>query len=173
MADLGQDFSTEGHEHVSFAPIPNGTYELMVVGSDVKRTNNNDGSYAKFDMVVVGEGDGQNRHIFQNITLENPSEKAMAMGQRQLADLCRACGKGSIRDTADLHDIPFFAKVGIEKGKNNYPDKNKINEFLPAGDEISAPARVAATAPTRPVQAAAPVRATTAPASKPWARKTA
>lgn len=176
MADLGQDFDPDGHEHVSFGPVPVGEYELIVVKSDVKRTNAGDGSYASFDMQIVSEGEYQNRHVFQNITVENKSEQAVDIGRRQLADLCRACGKGAIRDTAELHDIPFFAKVGIEKGKNNYPDKNKINEFMPAGGV--APATVAAPKAAAPPTTARPQsvttqRTTTAPARKPWERKTA
>jgi hypothetical protein len=138
MASLNTEFTSEGHQPIAFGPVPVADYQLMVVSSDVKATNKGDGSYASLDIVVV-EGQYEGRHIFQNVTLENPNEKAVEIGRRQLADLCRAVGKLRISDTSELHDVPFYARVGIEKGKDGYDDKNKINQFYPAGQTGPAP----------------------------------
>lgn len=74
----------------------------------------------------------------------------------------------------DLNDIRFIAKVGIEKGKDGYKDKNTLSEVITPDRKtwarVEQPARQAST--FQPVgQAAAAVAAKAAPASgKPaWA----
>lgn len=176
-----ENFDSDQYEPISFGPIPPGDYELMISNSEVKSTNKGDGKYASFDFIVLGEGEYRGRHVFQNVTLQNPSEKAAEIGKRQLSDLCRAVGKTRITDTDELHNIPFHAKVGIEPGKNNFGPRNRINKFYlldgyepaeqpapaqaPQQQQTVATQRTAATA-THPRQ---PVT-TGAGGKPPWAR---
>lgn len=161
MADIGIEFNSEEvapDEGRDFTPIPSGKYVLMAVDSDVRPTNAGDGSYAVFQFQVL-EGQYENRRIFQNITLQNPNDKAVEIGRSQLSALCRAVGHvGQLTDTAELHDKPFTGTVGIEKGKGDYQDKNKVTKYEPADAAPAAPAPKAA-----PVQPAAAKAASTPP----------
>lgn len=164
MAGLGIDFDSsavEPDKGRDFSLMPTGTKCLMMVtGSEVKATKNN-GSMASFELTII-EGQFERRKVWQNMTLKNDNADAVRIGRSQLSALCHAVGHvGQLSDTADLHDKPFVGTLGIEKGKDGHPDKNKVTKFSSVND---------ASAP----QAAQPIGASAAPATAasnpPWKR---
>ena len=56
----------------------------------------------------------------------------------------------------DLFDLEFAVKIGIEKGKNNYPDKNKILAVITPDKKEYAGIMSGAVQTEKPVQTTAP-----------------
>jgi hypothetical protein len=166
MAGLGTSFDATQHdtEQRDFENLPIGDYELEVTESEVKQTNNQDGTGIKLTYGVLAPEEYKGRKLFSWINIEHKNAQAQEIGQKELASLCRACGLTTIDDTEQLHFIRFTAKVGLGKPstKNGveYPARNEIKKFY-FPDEGAVPT---AKAPPKPANDNAP-----APASKPAA----
>jgi hypothetical protein len=134
---------------------------------------------------TVTEGPYFKRKVFQYFTLSGgkQNEKGESIGGnisratlRAILESARNILPDDMSDTAvskrrisgwqDFQGICFLAKIGIEKGKDNYPDKNRITMVItPDMKEyarVAPPAGGYAPAPA-PSQAAAPAQATS-----PW-----
>ncbi len=133
MANLGQAFDSNQHEDMaSFEPIPADEYQMQITNSDLKVTSKKDGKYVKLEFTVMA-GEFKGRKVWQNLNIINPSSQAVEIAQKELATICRACGKAQIQDTQELHGIPMFVKIGIKPPKGDYPAGNKINGYKSAG----------------------------------------
>jgi hypothetical protein len=139
-----------------FSPIPPGVYDVEIIESDVVPTKAGDGTMVNLTMRVVA-GPFENRRIWSRINIENRSEKAQEIGQRQLSDLARACGMAAVpAETEDFHGHVFRVNVKVTPGDGNYGPKNEVNRYL------------AADGPA-PANAPAPQPRAAAPSSKPAA----
>lgn len=138
MAQLGTKFDAQNYDteqRDSFENLPNGTYALEVIQSEVAATSKGDGTMLKLRYSVVEPEEYKGRLIFDNITLENPNATAQEIGQRRLASLCRAVGLSEIEDSDSLHFIRFVAKVGLSKqrtGKDGkvYEPRNEVSRYF-------------------------------------------
>lgn len=129
MAQLGYFDSNAVEPSSSRDAIPAGKYRMAITGSEVKDTKSgNGGKLIAFEWTVL-EGEFKGRKVWQNVNFKNPSAKAQQIGQGELSAICRACAKPGIRDTAELHHIPIWVKVGIEKNQNG-EDRNNVKEVL-------------------------------------------
>lgn len=131
-----------------FEAIPPGRYPMMISNSDVREVKGEPHKKYIWLEHTVLEGEYKDRKLFNNLHLWNPSDKAVKMAEGFFGQLCKACGKNKIGDTAELHSIPFWAEVGVDT-KNVQPGKdpqNKIVEYF-FGNEGAAPT-------TQPNQAA-------------------
>lgn len=148
MASLGQIAGAGLMEPSDdFSPIPAGVYDAEVVESDVVPTKNNDGTIVKITLKVTS-GQFENRRIWANVNIQNHSDVAQEIGQRQLSDLARATGFAAIpSNTEDFHGIPIRINVKLTPGNGQYGPKNEVSRYMPLnGSEASAP-RAATTAP--------------------------
>lgn len=203
MAQLGATFNAQEHdtEQREFSNIPDGDYSLEVEASELKVTKDARDVVIKQTLKLVyrvTEGEYENRKIFGNMNLENPSEEAQKIGQRQLASLCRAVELPTIEDSEELHFRSFRAKVGIGKpskekdpdGNPVYPAKSEIKKFYfpdegevpaskaaptkPANDNQASTARQTNNASSAPSKTANDNKPAAAPAGRrPWATKAA
>lgn len=144
----------------SYAPLPNGDYEMIITKSDVKPTKAGTGQYLELEMQVVS-GEHSGRRHWERLNVSNPSKQAEDIAKAALASLCNALGmpEGVQEDTAELHDIPFIAHVEIDRKE---PDRNKIVGYSSA-DAAPAPAPAAKPAPAAAKPAAPAAR------KNPWA----
>lgn len=143
-----------------FTPLQPGAYEVEITGSEVKDTKSGTGCYLSLELSVIGPT-GAGRKVWQNITLKNASEQAEQIGQAQLAALCLAADIKHLNDSDQLFGKVVRVRLGIEKGKDGHPDRNKVTAWETMGGQ-------AAQAPQR--QASTPA-APAAPAKKaPWAK---
>lgn len=155
-----------------FTPIPAGVYDMEVVDSAVVPTKAGTGTMLKLQLKVCG-GRYDNRRVFDQINIENQNAQAQEIGQRQLSDLCRACGLAAVPAESDeFHGIPIRARVKI-KDDANYGPRNEIARYVDPADAGGAPAPAA---PAR--QAAAPARAASSPpagnrGAPPWGNRRA
>lgn len=155
MASLS-GFDANQVKDTGFDLLPVAEYQAVITESELKKANSGNFAYFNFTFEII-DGEYTGRKIWQRITQNSDSEKARNIGKAQLASICRAVGKMTPNDTEELHDLPMLIRVGIEKGTNGYPDRNKITVYKPAGT----------TQPTK----APPASATATSGSAPWSRK--
>ncbi len=126
MAQLGQAFDSGKHDDMNtgFEPMPADNYIAKLVESDVLPTSKKTGKYIKCKFEII-KGEYKGRFVWTNINIVNPNPMTVDIAQKELATLCRACGKGVITDTAVLHGIPIEMKVKIKPAKNDYPAGNE------------------------------------------------
>lgn len=178
MASLGQTFDAEAvpPSDRNFELLPQAWYLAQIIESEVVATKTG-GRMAKFTWEIL-EGPASNRRVWQNINIENNSEKAQAIGQRELADICQATGIGSTDDTEDLHFKPCNVLIGIEEAKGGYEAKNRVKRVKEVGSGAERPQegyQRTAPAAARTAPAAAPAQRQAAPAragtpARPWAK---
>lgn len=95
--------------------IPDGFYTWMIVDSEPVDSKNGDKSI-KFSLgVAKGEQAGKIREEWIARRC-NANPKRVAIGEKMLARFIKACGKEKIRDTKEIHNIPFTANL-VTKGK--------------------------------------------------------
>lgn len=148
----GMDFNDAGQQQVGDL-IPANTIAKVVAtirpgssgqGGWLTRSNTSDVEYLNCEFTVL-EGPFARRKFWQNMTVsggkldERGQSKAWGITKATLrAMLDSAFGldpdddspaarqKRMTQDWGAFNGLQFVAKVGIEKGKDNYPDKNKL-----------------------------------------------
>ena len=168
MADLGiPPVDVNSTPEVSeWSPLPDGEYPVVVIESDVVPTKKGNGTIAKIKLQVI-DGPQKGAVIFHNINLQNPSEVAQRIGREQLADMARAVGVFTVRDTNELHNKPFVIKVAVETDAGGKPVGNKVKKCSPMGAARQAAPPATTQQPQQRQYAAAPAAG---PAPGPWAR---
>lgn len=113
----------------SFDPIPAGWYKAICTNAEMKETRAGTGTYLNCTFTIV-EGQYENRLVFHMYTLSNPNGQAVQIGASQLAAFGKAVGLEIVLESSDLLNKPLMIRVGIQKGKNGYEDKNRVNEHF-------------------------------------------
>jgi len=109
------NFNSEDHDDpTDFDALPAGKYKSILIKSENKKNKNSNGSHIALTFQIV-EGPYKGRNFFNNLNLENDSEKAVKIAKSQLASLCRATGKLKPGSTEELHDIPIIATLSVKK----------------------------------------------------------
>ena len=175
MAQL--NFNAEGVDpNVGFEPIPAGDYTAMITESEIKPTKAGTGAYLQLVWEIV-DGVYQGRKLWQRINVQNQSQQAEEIGQRQLSNICHAVNMLQVQDSAELHNRPAIVKVKFVPADGQYNAKNEITscESLQGAvqqpQQVTQPQAVApvATQPQPAQQQVAPAAAA-APATPPWKR---
>lgn len=122
----------------SFEPIPAGWYTAMITESEFKPTKNGNGEYLQLRLDVI-EGEYEGRILWSRLNLNNPSQTAVEIAQRELSSICRAVGVMQPRDSSELHDRPLKVKVSIRPAGNGYDAINEVKAYDSA-EGASAPA---------------------------------
>jgi hypothetical protein len=187
----GMDFNDAGQQQAGEL-IPVNTIAKVVAtlrpgragqGGWVTKSNSTDAEYLNFEFTVI-EGPFANRKFWQNMTIsggkvdERGQSKAWGITKAALrAMLDSAFGldpdddspaarqKRITQDFGSFNGLQFVAKIGIEKGKDNYPDKNKLALVLTRKNQEYAAvmfATQAGYAPTAPTQQQSPAQQPTA-----------
>ncbi|NBU79783.1 MAG: DUF669 domain-containing protein [Sphingomonadaceae bacterium] len=139
-----------------YAPLSEGSYDMMVTKSAIKSTKAGTGHYLELEMQVIA-GEHSGRRHWERLNINNPNKQAEDIAKAALASLCLAVGVQDMSDTEQLHDIPFVANMEIDRKE---PTRNRIVGYaaLEVAGKPAAPA---------PAPAARPAAA--APGKKPWA----
>ena len=138
--------SVEPMQPRSYAPLPDGEYEMIITKSDVKPTKAGTGHYLELEMQVVG-GEHSGRRHWERLNVDNPNKQAEDIAKAALASLCIAVNVLDLTDTTELHDIIFTAKVEIDRKE---PDRNRITGYARVNDSAPAPAPKPAAKPAAP-----------------------
>ena len=120
-----------------FDPIPAGDYTVIINDSDMKQTKSGNGYYLQCTLQVI-DGPFANRLLWHRMNIQNPNQTAQDIGQRQLSALCRAVGKMQVADSAELHGIPFIARVTVRQD-DNYGNSNEVKSVKAVNAQASQP----------------------------------
>lgn len=164
MAELPSIFnpSAEGQKGMrDFSPVPVGDYKVKIADSEMKRNKADTGSYLNIKWEIL-EGEFAGRFIWVMLNLENPNAQTVEIAQQELKTICDAVGVAQgISDSAVLHNIPCWAKVGIQAATAQFPAKNKMMNYAPleggAAPGAAASAMATAAGVEGSAQASAPV----------------
>lgn len=114
--------------------IPAGEYLAQIVASEMVENSAKTGHFLKLEMTIL-EGEQAGRKVFDRLNLDNPNAQAREIAERTLNAICVACGKLSVGDSNELHDIPMLIKVKVapartQNGKD-YGPSNEIGAYKP------------------------------------------
>ena len=170
----GQGFNTDRDDAATgFAPMPPGWYPAEIEKAELKTNKNQTGRYLQLEMTVVGEKYA-NRKLWAMITLVNPNEKAVEIGQRELAALGQAAGLPVITDSDELLGKTVQVKIKVDQDEG-YEPKNVVTGYKPVGEVSNTPRQTPTKSniPAPPTQQQAPpaqAPASTAGKKLPWQR---
>ena len=153
-------------------PIPAGTYEVQVVDADLKTTKNLDGQYIQLELSVIRNAnpDYNGRKVFANITVSNPSQKAVDIGRAQIMDLCEIFGfTNGFNDTDMLKNRILGVKVKVSDGTPDHPNKrNDVTAYLYPDGRVPGKGPLPSGAPQMSASAAEPAGAPKEPFKRPF-----
>lgn len=165
-ADLsGFDASTVP-EQQEFSALPEGQYVMIATSSEWKATKAGTGEYLQFVFEVL-DGPSKGRKVWARLNLKNPNQTAVDIAQRELGALCRAVGIIKPSNSAELHNIPFLATIGIEVDDRKR-ESNTVKKYEAVSPSGGAPAAAAPAAFAWNGSARAAAPAAAAPAAAPW-----
>jgi hypothetical protein len=182
MSNLNQFFNG-GFNTSSVAPqedfevIPAGKYPVLVEKAEVKTTKAGNGHFIALTLQIL-DGPYKGRKLFDNINIQNASQKAEEIALRTLAALGLAIGLQAVTDTDQLLNQVVIASVKAKDGDNS------VRTYLPVGQQAQAPQAPQYQPPQAPANQYAPPpqygppagyqppqNFTAPPQNVPWARK--
>lgn len=137
------DFSSVEESSGEFDLIKNGVYQAVAEKAEWKQAKSNpQNEYLNVQYRLTDS----NRVIFGLYNLINQNAVASNIAMSAMKSLLIATGSDadkakevSKEDLIDLIlDKPFMAKVGMQKGSGDFPDKNVVKDYLPL-DEKNTP----------------------------------
>lgn len=143
MAQLPSSFNSNEHDDMQdFSAFEVKDVPAQIVKSSMEKTKaykENGSMFLKIEFKILS-GKYKGNHVWTQLNLVNPSEKAVEIANKELATICRACGKVTVADSQELHGIPLLISTKIEKGGANYPDKTAISMYkkYEGGDSLPA-----------------------------------
>ena len=156
MARLEQTYYSDQlprSSDIAREPVPAGTYEVQITDTDLKTTRNGDGCYIWLELTIVKNPEYNNRKIFANINISNPSQKAVDIGRAQLGDVLEITGISMFNDTDMLKGKLLGVKVKISEGPPEYPNKqNDVIAYLYPDGTPLAKHQTRASQPDAPVE---------------------
>lgn len=148
-----------------FDVIPPGDYLVQVVQSDLRATKKGDGQYIWLELDIL-DGQYSGRKLWDNVNIINPNAKAQEIGQKILAQICKATGLAAVTDSEQFHFKPMIAKVKVQPATDQYDASNQVKAYRPAdGGASQQPGQVAQPATAAPVQQQPATQSTSA---LPW-----
>ena len=154
--DLSQFFvgvNTEDLMRDERTPIPEGEYTLSVEAMEIKKTKAGTGKYVEATLTVVGPSQ-IGRKVWSRFNIQNPSQKAQEIGQRDLYKFSVACGLAAPTNMNAYLGKRLGATIIISDDGNN----NDVKKFvaLDKGKAVAKPAAKPVSKPAAPAVEAAP-----------------
>jgi hypothetical protein len=113
MANLAGFDANEVPEDTGFEVMPKADYPAIAVESEMKPTKAGTGQYLQAVFEVL-DGKYKGRKLWRRMNIQNPNSTAQDIGQRELAEWCKACNNPRPNDSAELHNIPVLLSVDTE-----------------------------------------------------------
>ena len=148
MATLDK-FNASEHDDPGFDPIPEGDYLVIIESSELKPTKAGTGTRINLKLQVI-DGAEKGRTVFWGINYTNPNEVAQRIGRAELAMACRAVGILQPKDTMEMHNIPFYARVVVKPADRQYAASNEVKKAVSKAEHKAEAPPVAAGAGKAP-----------------------
>ena len=113
----------------TFEVIPAGRYVAVIIESVTKENSAKTGSFLEMVFQII-EGPNEGRKLWARLNLKHPNETAVKIARAQLSSICRATGKMTPRDSAELHDIPLVIAVRVQKREDTGDMTNDISGYF-------------------------------------------
>lgn len=142
-----EDWDAREEESATYELLPAGVYELIATAAEFKpfESAKGHGENLNITFEVIGE-QYAGRKIFERFCWKHSDgEKAVKIARQRFGDLCKATGMFRPKVPSDLFNLPFTAKVGVEKGTGGYQDRNNVKDYVYNKEEVSSPATAART----------------------------
>jgi len=124
MAKLPSSFKRKDHGKMrDFSAIPKGEYIAKIIESDYKANSKKTGHFLTLTLEVQNK-EHKGHKIFATLNLDNPSELAIQIANDEFATILDACGKKTVKDSKELHNILMIVTLGVDKD-----DKNVIKMY--------------------------------------------
>ncbi len=129
---LGQPFDPGAQEaSQAWEPLAPGWYNAYVEKEEIKLTHAGDGYFLKLQFCVI-DGPSQNRKVFTNINLSNPSEQCVKIGKADLTALTQSLDIPLLQDTSQLLNEAVQIRVTVKKDQNEIKGYKPIDQSQPA-----------------------------------------
>ena len=141
MAEINFDVTEyEVAPRNSFEPMPKGDYQAIVTDSQLKTTKAGDGEYIELTIQIV-DGDYSGRRHWERLNVVNKNDKTQSIARSHLNNLAQACNVPNLKDTTELHDVPFTLSLDLDRREEG---KNKVMGYSSMKVMPKLPARAAA-----------------------------
>jgi hypothetical protein len=118
MSQLNFDASRVAPDTGVPDPIPAGWYNVMVVQSELKPTNDGQGAYLECVYQVL-DGQFAQRKVFGRFNMRNASAQAQEIAHKQFSALCHAVNVLQVADSQQLHGLPLKIKVSLRPARTD------------------------------------------------------
>ncbi len=115
----------------TYKELAPGEYLAEIIDTDMSPTKAGTGEKLTLQFEVI-EGDCAGTYVWHNLNIENPSQRAVEISKRQLAQICRAVGMEGFQQHDELFAKRCVIVVAMGKANNDYPSKPEIRGWKPA-----------------------------------------
>lgn len=168
LLDISFDVNDLPAQSNNFDPLPEGWYQVVVAGAEIRSTKDQTGQYIAVRYDVLGPTH-QGRVVFGNINIKNKSTQAEEIGRQQLGSLMRAIGLPRVDDTDQLIGGNLQIKLAI-RTQEGYDPTNDVRGYK-AIEGGSMPGVLSAHIAVGEKDATVMQSQTSEKASPPWQRK--
>lgn len=153
----------------AFDPLPDGWYEIGIVGAEMVQTK--DGSTELLKLTYEVDGNKHpvfaNRKVFDRLNVNHANAQPREIAQRNLSAICHAIGKLQLGSESDLLGGRLLIKVKCIPADGQYDARNEVKGYKATGSPVlGGPGAI--NEPARPAAPAQP--ATTAARTRSWGK---
>ena len=124
MAELNFN-ANEVEPSAPFTVLPSGEYTVAITRSEMKATKAGDGAYLELENTIL-DGEHKNKKIWDRLCLNNRNTTAVEIARRNLSAICHAVGVMDLKDSQQLHNIPYMLKLSVKKDDSSDEMRNEI-----------------------------------------------
>lgn len=136
MADLtGFNAAQYDDDSLDLEPIKPGVYKAVITESQMMDNSKGTGKFLMLTLQII-EGEFKNRRVWDRLNLIHPNETAVEIAKQSLANICRAVGVLTPRDSAELHDKPMSIRVVQRKREDNGEIANDVKAYAAASKPV-------------------------------------
>jgi len=152
----------------SAGQLPVGKHPVVIIDSEVKPTTDNQSGLLELTLQII-DGPSKGMTGAYRLNLYNTkSQQAVEIAHKQFSAVCYVIGVFNVKDSQQLHNIPFIVEVALQKNseaaEKGYTQVVRVydrNGNEPGKAGAGAPAQT--TAPQQPAQGQQPQQWTGAP----------
>lgn len=152
MAQLQQLFDASAVDPtMGGSGFPVGKHKFIIHASEIKENKTKDGGYLQLDATII-EGPLQgSTGVLDRLNLYHSNPQTVEIAYKRLSAYCHILGQLKVADSNQLHNIPFYAEIGLQKGEDaaakGYTEIKKLYDIN--GNEPGKQGQPQSTQPTQ------------------------